>query len=193
MENNFDDIMSKKTNQELIVIVSTDRSKYQPSAVISAEKEIDKRNIDKTIILELNEKVQIENSKIDKTKSDFTTIDKRIINQLIDFSVIFILTLFSNLMIKTVFNSSEDFTGIILMSVYFIYYIYSENKYQQTLGKYYTKTKVVTINGEKPTLKSIVFRTFCRTIPWDIISFTLGVNGFHDITSKTRVIKISKL
>lgn len=191
MENSFDDVMSKKTNQELIVIVSTDRSKYQPSAVISAEKEIDKRNIDKTIISELNEKVQIESSKIDKTKSEFTTIDKRIINQLLDFSVILILTLFFNMIIKTVFNSSEDFTEIILISVYFTYYIYLENKYQQTLGKYYTKTKVVTVNGEKPPLKSIIYRTFCRTIPWDIISFTLGHNGFHDITSKTRVIKIT--
>ena len=191
MENSFDDVMSKKTNQELIVIVSTDRSKYQPSAVISAEKEIDKRNIDKTIISELNEKVQIESSKIDKTKSEFTTVDKRIINQLLDFSVILILTLFFNKIIKTVFNSSEDFTEIILISVYFTYYIYLENKYQQTLGKYYTKTKVVTVNGEKPTLKSIIYRTFCRTIPWDIISFTLSHNGFHDITSKTRVIKIT--
>ena len=40
-------------------------------------------NIDKNIISELNEKVQIESSKIDKTKSEFTTIDKRIINQLV--------------------------------------------------------------------------------------------------------------
>lgn len=191
MENSFDDVMSKRSNEELIIIVSTDRSKYQPSAVISAEIEIEKRNIDKTVISELNKKVKIENSKIDKTKSEFTTIDKRIINQLIDFSAIFVLTLFSNMIIKAAFNSSEDFTGIILMAVYFFYYIYLENKYQQTLGKYYTKTKVVTVNGEKPTLKSIVFRTFCRTIPWDIISFTLDVNGFHDITSKTRVIKIS--
>ena len=147
MENSFDDVMSKRSNEELIIIVSTDRSKYQPLAVISAEKEIDKRSIDKTIISVLNEKIQIESSKIDKTKSEFTTIDKRIINQIIDFSVILVLTLFSNMIIKAVFNSSEDFTGIILMSVYFIYYIYLENKYQQTLGKYYTKTKVVTVNG----------------------------------------------
>jgi hypothetical protein len=46
MENNFDLVMSKKTNQELIVIITADRSKYQHSAIISAEKEVEKRGID---------------------------------------------------------------------------------------------------------------------------------------------------
>jgi uncharacterized RDD family membrane protein YckC len=190
MENSFDGIMSKKSNQELIVIVSTDRTKYQESAIISAEKEIEIRNIDKSIILKLNEKVKIERTKIEKTDSEITSKSKRIINLLIDLLVIYFFTIFLNQIIEIIFDSSKIFNGIILIFVYFNYYIYLENKFQQTLGKYYTKTKVVKINGEKPTLKSIVFRTFCRIIPWDIISFILSDKGFHDLTSKTLVIKI---
>jgi hypothetical protein len=46
MENSFEDVMSKKSNEELIAIITIDRSKYQESAIISAEKEVEKRNID---------------------------------------------------------------------------------------------------------------------------------------------------
>ena len=40
MENNFDEIMSKKTNEELINIVTLDCNKYQEAAIESAKREI---------------------------------------------------------------------------------------------------------------------------------------------------------
>ncbi len=64
-----------------------------------------------------------------------------------------------------------------------------EIKFQKTLGKFVTKTKVVKLNGEKPTNEDIITRTFCRLIPFDRISFLFVKNGIHDFLSKTKVVK----
>jgi uncharacterized RDD family membrane protein YckC len=64
-----------------------------------------------------------------------------------------------------------------------------EHKFQKTVGKFITRTKVVNLNGEKPTLNDIMVRTFCRLIPFDRLSFFFAKNGFHDGISNTRVIK----
>jgi uncharacterized RDD family membrane protein YckC len=64
-----------------------------------------------------------------------------------------------------------------------------EIKFQKTLGKFITKTKVVKMNGEKPENSDIILRTFCRFLPFDRLSFVFTKNGFHDFLSKTKVIK----
>ena len=46
----FTEVMAKRTDEELIIIVSVDKTDYQPLAVVAAEGEIKKRNIDKTKI-----------------------------------------------------------------------------------------------------------------------------------------------
>ena len=51
MENNFDNVMSKKTNEELINIVKVDFNKYQSAAIESANKEIILSNIRKNILI----------------------------------------------------------------------------------------------------------------------------------------------
>jgi uncharacterized RDD family membrane protein YckC len=64
-----------------------------------------------------------------------------------------------------------------------------EIKFQKTIGKFITKTKVVKLNGEKPESSDIISRTFCRLIPFDRVSFLFMKNGIHDFLSKTKVIK----
>ena len=49
------------------------------------------------------------------------------------------------------------------LALFFVIY-YIEHKYQKTLGKIITKTKVVNLEGEKPELGDIISRTFCRLI-----------------------------
>lgn len=61
----------------------------------------------------------------------------------------------------------------------------------RTLAKYITGTKVISIDGEKPTFMQILGRTFSRIVPFDALSF-LGENGWHDSWSDTRVIDIKK-
>ena len=44
----------------------------------------------------------------------------------------------------------------------------------RTIGKFITKTKVVDINGDKPSTKKLFIRNICRRIPFDNFSFLLG-------------------
>ncbi|MCW3160078.1 RDD family protein [Chryseobacterium oryctis] len=71
------------------------------------------------------------------------------------------------------------------------YYILMEYYLGKTIAKYITGTKVISIDGNNPTIGQIVGRTFSRLVPFDALSF-LGENGWHDSWSDTRVINIKK-
>ncbi len=72
-----------------------------------------------------------------------------------------------------------------------IYYTACEYFFKgKTLGKILTNTKVVTIDGEIPTFKTILKRSFARFIPFEIFSFFWSKNGgWHDVFSKTIVVE----
>lgn len=78
---------------------------------------------------------------------------------------------------------------ILIFGTFIAYYAIMEIKFQKTIGKFVTKTKVVKVNGEKPTEGDIIIRTFCRFIPFDRFSYLFDKNGFHDYLSKTQVIR----
>ncbi len=69
------------------------------------------------------------------------------------------------------------------------YYVLFESLTSKSLGKYATNTKVILQNGQEPTPKDILIRSFCRLIPFDALSF-LGTKGkgWHDSISKTYVV-----
>ena len=194
MENSFTQRMSNKTDEELIKIVTIDRGKYQELAIEAAEKEIELRNINKTTFKEVTEKVAVEKQKFETVENNSVNSSIRFVNFLIDFVVIFI---FYGLVVPnfeqflTLTSKAELMIYRIgtLILFFAIYYIPFEYKYQKTLGKIITKTKVVNFEGEKPELGDIVSRTFCRLIPFDRFSFFFTRNGFHDAISKTKVIK----
>lgn len=64
-----------------------------------------------------------------------------------------------------------------------------EYKFQKTIGKLITKTKVLSADGENAQIGDIIVRTFCRLIPLDRLSFLFASNGFHDRLSNTTVVK----
>ncbi|NHF60769.1 RDD family protein [Flavobacteriaceae bacterium TP-CH-4] len=72
-----------------------------------------------------------------------------------------------------------------------IYYSFFEGFTGRSLGKFFTKTKVVTEVGDKPNFKTILVRSLCRNIPFNAFSF-LGSEavGWHDKFSGTRVVDI---
>jgi hypothetical protein len=45
MKDDYNKVMSQRTNEELEIILTTQRSQYKPEAISAAEKEIEKRNI----------------------------------------------------------------------------------------------------------------------------------------------------
>ena len=83
----------------------------------------------------------------------------------------------------------EDF--IFNYSVLILYYFLMEKYTSRTLGKYVTKTLVVTHDGNPITAKHAITRTLCRLIPFDSFSF-LGADGkgWHDSIAKTYVVNV---
>jgi len=194
MENNFTKVMSSKTDDELIRIVTVDIGKYQALAIDAAKKEIESRNIDTTRFKEVTTKLEGEQLKLEKVESNTVHQTIRFVNFLIDFIIIFILyfTIFPFLETFLSLTSQMEraifrITTLIIFMAF--YYITLEHNYQKTVGKMITKTKVVNLEGEKATLGDIVSRTFCRLIPFDRFSFFFTKNGFHDAISRTKVIK----
>jgi len=194
MENKFSDSMSKRTDEELIRIVSLDRNEYQSLGLEAAEKEIEKRNLNLTKIeqikIDLLTKVEAQNH-FNAMKVGSLT---RFINLVIDTICIYILEVtlmyfYGYFSVIANLNGSIFLIFIILVIGYVSYYVFMETKYQKTIGKFITKTKVVTKDGLKPSLNEIIIRTLLRLIPIDYISFLLSPNGFHDRLSDTTLIK----
>ncbi|WP_225585118.1 RDD family protein [Flavobacterium sp. MDT1-60] len=186
--------MSNKTDEELIKIVTVNRTKYQESAIDAAEKEIDLRQIDASKFEKITAKVELENQVIKKIENNTVGARIRFVNFIIDFIVIFILYC----IIVPVLETFLPLVGRAQLSIYrlgslvffvALYYIPLEYGFQKTLGKIITKTKVVTLEGNKPELIDIISRTFCRLIPFDRFSFFYSRNGFHDAISRTKVVK----
>ncbi len=194
MNADFENVMSNKTDEELIQIVTISREDYQPLAVKAAEEEIENRKIELTRIEEVQHELV---AKTDEQKQ----LDKRLVNPLLRFFHLIIDTivclLFSmilsfvlDVIIGKVDQTSMQIIGSLILLVSFgFYYIFMETKYQKTIGKYITKTKVVTQCGEKPNVGYIISRTVFRLIPFDLISYLFVSNGIHDILSNTKVIK----
>ena len=194
MNTDLKDAMSKRTDEDLIKIVFVDSDGYQPMAVEAAEEEIKKRNIDKTKI----EQVKVDlTAKIEEQKdfdSKKLSVLTRFIHFIVDTIAFIIFTMIFTFVIGLFINPTDQNLKIILRYPMFatgflVYYVFMETKYQKTIGKFITKTKVVNTNGTKPELGDIVRRTFCRLIPFDQISFLFTPNGFHDRLSDTTVIK----
>jgi uncharacterized RDD family membrane protein YckC len=64
----------------------------------------------------------------------------------------------------------------------------------KTIGKFITKTRVLTDGGQKPTLKTIIIRTLSRFIPFEMIScINERAHGWHNTLSKTIVLPDSEV
>lgn len=82
-----------------------------------------------------------------------------------------------------------DYLVVVLFGT--IYYTTFESLTGRSLGKYITKTKVVTEDGEKPEFRTILIRSLCRYVPFNAFSFLNSeASGWHDQWSKTKVVEI---
>ncbi|MFZ1677827.1 MAG: RDD family protein [Saprospiraceae bacterium] len=140
----------------------------------------------------------MDNQLMNKNKLNLAGQGQRIINLLVDMITFFIIWIVSSfvLMVIGLDQTWIDESGeeipivpvLILVPVYWGYYIITEYFFQKTLGKLITKTKVVSVFGDKPPIWLLILRTLCRSIPFEYFSFLVTVEGIHDILSKTRVI-----
>ncbi len=189
MENEFKQAMSERTDEELIKIITIEKDGYNSTAIEAAESEIEKRNIDTSKFTKIKEKATAEKEQKEKVDSNVVGSGIRFVNFLIDF-IIWLIIVFILTFPFDANNGIHMLLGyLIIFSTFIAYYGIMEIKFQKTVGKFVTKTKVVKVNGEKPENSDIISRTFCRLIPFDRISFLFTKNGFHDSLSKTKVVK----
>lgn len=118
----------------------------------------------------------------------------RFTNRIIDviFSYVFVFIAFRALMATgDRFIYRITYAELILLFYAFLigYYVVFEALLGKTIGKMVTKTKVVNMEGGKPSFLQIVVRSLVRFIPFEPFSF-LGADatGWHDTMSDTRVI-----
>lgn len=195
-KNKFLEIMSNKTDEELIKIVTVDRDNYELVAIEAADSEVKSRNIDQAQIIEVQNALSQKKAEQNTIDANKVSSGTRLIHFVVDTLSYFAITMILVLPLDLIFPYDSSLGPIIaillLTGTYFTYYMAMEYFFQKTLGKFITKTKVVKENGEKPSLLDIFGRTFCRLIPFDRLSFLFMKNGLHDMLSKTSVIKDKK-
>ncbi len=189
MENEFAKVMTERTDAELIKIITVEREKYNSIAIEAAEKEVEKRNIETSDFEKIKEKINIEKKVIEKIDSNVVSSGVRLLNFLIDFIIWLIIAAIFTFPLDATDGIQMLLGNVILLATFIGYYTIMEIKFQKTIGKFITKTKVVNQKGEKPENSEIISRTFCRLIPFDRLSFILMKNGIHDNLSKTKVIR----
>ncbi|MGI9651406.1 RDD family protein [Chryseobacterium sp. RLHN22] len=124
----------------------------------------------------------------------------RFVNNLIDMIILaiihIILAIISTIIYNLTYNNFffffnnggflwDIFVGAIIAFIYFyLWEYYSDGK---TPGKYITGTKVISIDGTRPTRKQYLSRSLYRIIPFESFTF-FGTDGWHDSMTDTRVI-----
>jgi uncharacterized RDD family membrane protein YckC len=120
----------------------------------------------------------------------------RFANYIIDLVVIYALNFIVGLILGLLsrgygVSSGEAYTfGLIAI---FLYFFIFEGTSQKSVGKLITKTKVVMVDGSKPSLGTIALRTLIRLIPFEPLSALGTPSGqrtwWHDRWVNTRVVK----
>ncbi|KQV45826.1 MULTISPECIES: RDD family protein [unclassified Duganella] len=86
-----------------------------------------------------------------------------------------------------------ELNGVKWWGVYIIfyvaYYVALEVLFGRTVGKLLTGTRVVTSEGQALSIPTALLRTFCRLIPLEPMSFSLGETWWHDSLSRTQVVR----
>jgi len=112
----------------------------------------------------------------------------RLWNFLIDSIVIVVCIMLASYFLKDIVSQEQMKIGGIIF--YYVYYFVMESTLGQTIGKIFTKSKVVDVkNKGRPKFIQIFIRTLSRLIPVDFVSYLFNKQGIHDYFSKTKLIK----
>ncbi len=149
----------------------------------------------------MNNQVESEENEKNNFSNVLASKLKRLTNMIIDDIVIIIIyvildTIFYYIAYdpstnSNLYNTAHDsiFKYFDVMILLIIYYFILEITTGRTIGKLFTKTKVLNLYGDKPNFDEILKRTFSRIIPLDQLSFLGKYSvGWHDSISKTKVV-----
>ncbi|GAB3496658.1 hypothetical protein GCM10027341_15770 [Spirosoma knui] len=101
----------------------------------------------------------------------------------------FILALINPTIIDVMANINPLVERLVVTLLLVTYYILFEGLLGKTPGKLITRTKVVTTEGETPTLTQLIGRNLARVIPLDALTFIRSTPvGMHDRLAGTLVV-----
>lgn len=119
----------------------------------------------------------------------------RLVNHILDALVVFIFAFVASFIMSLIglghvmemlFELPDIVFGLLM---YLIYYVPLEAITGKSVGKHFTKTKVVNLSGEKPDIYQIAGRTFARMIPFEPLSiFRSSRDCWHDSLANTKVV-----
>lgn len=116
----------------------------------------------------------------------------RIVNLLIDSLVYYMLSLLIFTVPVFLGIRIEGYWMLVVNPAY--YFICEYNFKGKTVGKYFTNTRAIELNGEDLTLKSVAMRSLVRTVvvSTGVVLLFYFNNCLHDTLSQTAVVKDSE-
>lgn len=188
-------------SKDLKQMLAVDKEEYEEGVyelVVEAAKE---RGLTK---LESGKLIPVDG--IDEKISAMASTGKRFCNYFLDLLGIYCLSypfwyiagvILSLLGMEDVINMLVEFEengGNFLLGIplFIFYYYIFESIFKKTPAKFITRTKILNLNGSKPTKGKIFIRSLCRIIPFEPISGFGSVHdvwyGWHDNLSGTMVV-----
>lgn len=194
MDQDFSGVMAKHSNEELVKITTIQREIFKPVAIEAAEKELASRKVDSAWIEEVKKELTEKASEQRAFNSRIVDSGTRLVHFIIDLIIFSLLGIILHIIIDLFMPTPDQgLLRMLSLSLYliafFMYFIFMEHRYQKTIGKFVTKTRVVMSDGTRPKLNDILIRTICRLIPLDRVSYLFTKNGLHDRFSNTTVVK----
>ena len=119
-------------------------------------------------------------------------IGTRVLNCLIDTTIIFLLSYFASEGWKFyVFYWHYTYISFpwFFSSILFLYYLLFESLFSRTPGKWLSISKVVNAKGAKPNFFQIVLRSLVRLTVIDAFFLPFLDKTLHDYVSKTEVVE----
>jgi len=103
--------------------------------------------------------------------------------------VIMLIMSFFSTQILHAYSNNMILQYITVFTILFFYYYASEKTRNKTIGKYITKSRVISKNGDPLTNRQLLIRTLVRFIPFEPFSFLFSIDtGWHDKLSNTTVV-----
>lgn len=133
------------------------------------------------------------NKNKDASEVKEATNGQRFMNFCVDYTVIYISTLWIATANAEIFFSLSRLFGqfltmlLLTFCVVFGYYFSFECIFQRTIGKFVTLTKVVSHNNNRAGAGAIALRTLLRLVPFEPLSAFTDKGLWHDRFSKTSV------
>jgi len=194
MENSFSEVMSRLPEKKLIRIVTIEKDSRDPLAVQAAEAELAKRGVDEHKIRRTVDELKVQMISVEVIASSKVPRWLRLSHNILDMICFYLIVYAVNYLIVELELTEDQFLiQLQLFAVqvlsFFWYFVFTEWKYHQTLGKMLTRCHVEKVEGGFADFETILKRTFCRLIPFDAIFYLLTGTMLHDKLSDTVVIR----